>query len=106
MLKEIMSGEHPHANKHQIDFLSKLTRDIQSVQQGLQGKAKLLMDKLKKQKAENVKAGGLTSPMSSKKNSAEAKKVRKSESNSSPNKALKPKGDLYQFEDEMKYIEQ
>jgi hypothetical protein len=64
-----------------------------------------MMDKAKKQKAENSKAGGPTSPMSSKKNSAEAKKVRKSESSSSPSKAPKPKGDLHQFEEEMKYIE-
>ena len=80
------------------------------MRQGLQTKekekAKLLMDKLKKQKAESSKAGGLTSPMSSKKNSVEAKKVRKSESSSSPSKAAKPKGDLHQFEEEMKYIEQ
>lgn len=76
------------------------------MQQGLQGKARQMMDKSKKQKVESSKAGSLTSPVSSKKNSVETKKARKSESSSSPTKVLKPKGDLQQFEEEMKYLEQ
>ena len=40
------------------------------------------------------------------KKQGEAKRGRKSESHTSPSKAMKPKADLYQFEDDMKFIEQ
>ena len=86
--------------KDQVDFITKIMKDITGVQTGLKGKAKLALDRLSKQKIDTQKGAAATPSLQQKRGSEQKKGFKKTES-ASPTKQTgkaKPTGDVFEAE--------